>query len=43
MANIDKSFHNNGYTLRITYTVNSQNVANNTTNITAEVHLISNG
>lgn len=43
MANIDKSFHNNGYTLRIAYTVNSQNVANNTTNITAEVHLISNG
>ena len=43
MANIDKSFHNNGYTLRISYTVNSQNVANNTTNITAEVHLISNG
>ena len=43
MANIDKSFHNGGYTLRIAYTVNSQNVANNTTNITAEVHLISNG
>lgn len=43
MANIDKSFHNNGYTLRIAYTINSQNVANNTTNITAEVHLISNG
>lgn len=43
MANIDKSFHNNGYTLRIAYTINSQNAANNTTNITAEVHLISNG
>lgn len=43
MANIDKSFHNGGYTLRIAYTVNSQNVANNTTNITAKVHLISNG
>lgn len=42
MANIDKSFHG-GYKLRIVYTINSQNVANNTTNITAEVHLISTG
>ena len=42
MANIDKSFHG-GYKLRIAYTINSQNVANNTTNITAEVHLISTG
>lgn len=43
MANIDKSFHNGGYTLRIAYTINSQNVVNNTTNITAKVHLISKG
>ena len=43
MANIDKSFHNGGYTLRIAYTINSQSAANNSTNITAEVHLISKG
>lgn len=43
MANIDKSFHNGGYKLRIAYTINSQNAANNSTNITAEVHLISKG
>lgn len=42
MANITNTFRT-GYAIQINYSINSQNIANNTTNITANVQLVSLG
>lgn len=42
MATFNNNFYG-GYTLRIDYTVNSQSVANNTTNVTVKAQLVSSG
>lgn len=42
MATFNNNFYG-GYTLRIDYTVNSQSIANNTTNITVKAQLVSSG
>lgn len=41
MAQFQSTFHNGGYAVRVVYTVNSQSVANNTSNVTVEAHLVS--
>lgn len=42
MATFNNNFYG-GYTLRIDYTVNSQSVANNTSNVTVKAQLVSSG
>lgn len=41
MAQFQTSFHNGGYAVRVVYSVNSQSVANNTSTVTVEAHLVS--
>lgn len=41
MAQFQSTFHNGGYAVRVVYSVDSQNVANNTSNVTVEAHLVS--
>lgn len=43
MATFENQFYKNGYAVRMICTVNSQNIANNTTNVTVSVHLVSLG
>lgn len=41
MAQFQSTFHNGGYAVRVVYSVNSQNTANNSSNVTVEAHLVS--
>ena len=41
MAQFQSTFHNGGYAVRVVYSVNSQNAANNSSNVTVEAHLVS--
>lgn len=41
MAQFQTSFHNGGYAVRVVYSVDSQSVANNTSTVTVEAHLVS--
>ena len=41
MAQFQSTFHNGGYAVRVVYSVNSQNPANNSSNVTVEAHLVS--
>ena len=41
MAQFQSTFHNGGYAVRVVYSVNSQDTANNSSNVTVEAHLVS--
>lgn len=41
MAQFQSTFHNGGYAVRVVYSVDSQSVANNTSTVTVEAHLVS--
>lgn len=41
MAQFQSTFHNGGYAVRVVYSVNSQNTANNSSNVTVDAHLVS--
>lgn len=41
MAQFQTSFHSDGYAVRVVYSVDSQSVANNTSTVTVEAHLVS--
>ena len=41
MAQFQTTFHNGCYAVRVVYSVNSQNTANNSSNVTVEAHLVS--